>query len=77
MELFINLIMARSCFRGTPALNTTADEYRSSADDCFRYARTAQEISDRVRFLNMAQYWLELAQQAELKQATDPTKKSD
>ena len=38
-----------------------ADTYRARADACLASAQHATNTDDRVRFLTMAQFWLELA----------------
>jgi hypothetical protein len=42
-----------------------AAEYRKQADACLEVAERMSLSTDRVRMLEMAQYWLELARKAE------------
>lgn len=39
-------------------------DYRSNAEDCLRKARTAQDNSEKPFWLNLAQSWLQLAEQS-------------
>ncbi len=50
-----------------------ADEFRRHASDCYRWAKEARSIADEVRWLEMAQFWLRLAQHAEEQEAMRPT----
>jgi hypothetical protein len=50
-----------------------AEEFRRHASDCFRWAKDARSIADQVRWLEMAQFWLRLAQHAEEQEAMRPT----
>jgi hypothetical protein len=51
---------------------TSAEEYRSNAEDCMRRANVASEERDRPLWLAMAQSWLRLA---ELFEQEDPASK--
>jgi hypothetical protein len=42
------------------------EELRSRADACYQNARGATGSADKMRWLAMAQFWLELAMQSEL-----------
>ena len=39
----------------------TSDEYRKTADDCYRLAREAKTETDRLALLDLAGTWLETA----------------
>jgi hypothetical protein len=57
-----------------------AEEFRARAGECFRWSKEARSIADQVRWLNMAQFWLRLAQHAEEQEAmrsADPSSKSE
>jgi hypothetical protein len=38
--------------------------YRTNAEDCLRKAQTVRDESDRPFWLNLAQSWLQLAEQS-------------
>ena len=40
---------------------TSADDYRRYATECLRLARAASDPDDKVRLLQMAQAWRDLA----------------
>jgi hypothetical protein len=42
-----------------------SEEFRKRAADCFRWAQSALTERARVAWLNMAQFWLQLAQRVE------------
>ena len=44
---------------------STADDYRTNAEDCLRMAKAAAEERDRPLWATMAQSWLRLAEHAE------------
>ena len=44
---------------------SSADDYRTNAEDCLRMAKTAAEERDRPLWATMAQSWLRLAEHAE------------
>ena len=44
----------------------TAGEFRKQADSCVANALKAAGVADRARWVSMAQFWLELAEQTEL-----------
>jgi len=46
-----------------------AEEFRTRAAECFRWAQNARTLESRVHWLSMAQVWLQLAQYAEDKEA--------
>jgi hypothetical protein len=48
---------------------STANDYRSNAEDCLRMASKASEERDRPLWATMAQSWLRLAEHAD---RTDP-----
>jgi hypothetical protein len=53
---------------------STANDYRSNAEDCLRMASKASEERDRPLWATMAQSWLRLAEHADrrdLKFATE------
>jgi hypothetical protein len=50
---------------------TDVDEYRRYAAQCLELARRATEHEHRLRFLQMAQRWNELADRAEASQTSD------
>jgi hypothetical protein len=57
-----------------------AEEFRARAGECFRWSKEARSIADQVRWLEMAQFWLRLAQHAEEREAMgfrDPSPKSE
>jgi hypothetical protein len=57
-----------------------AEQFRARAVECFRWSKEARSIADQVRWLNMAQFWLKLAQHAEEQEAmrsADPSSKSE
>ena len=57
-----------------------AEEFRARAGECFRWSKEARSIADQVRWLQMAQFWLRLAQHAEEREAMgsgDPSPKSE
>ena len=39
----------------------TSDEYRATAEECYRLAREAKNATDRLACLDLAQTWLEAA----------------
>ncbi|HEY7243599.1 MAG TPA: hypothetical protein VH678_06905 [Xanthobacteraceae bacterium] len=39
------------------------EQYRTNAEDCLRKARTAEDDRDKPFWLNLAQSWLQLAEQ--------------
>ena len=39
----------------------TAGEYRAMAEECFKWAREAQDDEVRVSYLQLAQVWLDAA----------------
>jgi putative IMPACT (imprinted ancient) family translation regulator len=39
------------------------EQYRTNAEDCLRKARTLENDRDRPFWLNLAQSWLQLAEQ--------------
>jgi hypothetical protein len=39
-------------------------KYRSNAEDCLRMASMAQNVSDKPFWINLAQSWLQLAEQS-------------
>jgi hypothetical protein len=43
------------------------EELRTRADVCYEKARSTTIPADKVRWLRMAQFWLEMAMQYELK----------
>ena len=45
--------------------NDKTEEYRKMAADCIEVAQRMSLKDDRVRMMEMAQRWLDLAQQAE------------
>ena len=45
--------------------NRKTEEYRKMAADCIEVAQRMSLKDDRVRMMEMAQRWLDLAQQAE------------
>jgi putative IMPACT (imprinted ancient) family translation regulator len=45
--------------------NGTAEQYRKMAADCIEVAQRMSLKDDRARMMEMAQRWLDLAQQAE------------
>ena len=57
-----------------------SEEFRTNAQDCFERARNARTLENRIYWLGMAQFWLQLAQHAE-EQATvrnaDPSNAGD
>jgi hypothetical protein len=56
------------------------EQFRARAGECFRWSKEARSIDDQVRWLNMAQFWLKLAQHAEEQEAmrsADPSSKSE
>lgn len=44
---------------------TSANEYRSNAEDCLRMASLASDERDKPLWITMAQSWLRLAQISE------------
>ncbi len=57
-----------------------AEDFRARAGECFRWSKEARSIADQVRWLQMAQFWLRLAQHAEEREAMefgDPSPKSE
>jgi hypothetical protein len=49
---------------------SSADNYRTNAEDCLRMAKAAAEERDRPLWATMAQSWLRLAEHAERVVAT-------
>jgi hypothetical protein len=43
----------------------TSDEYRATAEECYRLAREAKNETDRLACLDLAQTWLEAASRQE------------
>jgi hypothetical protein len=53
-----------------------AEEFRARAGECFRWAKDVRSVADQVRWLEMAQFWLRLAQYAEEQAAMRPAQPS-
>jgi hypothetical protein len=56
------------------------EEFRTRAGECFRWAQNAPTLESRLHWLAMAQFWLQLAQYAEEKEAAraaDPAAKPE
>jgi hypothetical protein len=57
-----------------------AEEFRARAGECFRWAQNARTIADQARWLEMAQFWLKLAQHSEEQEgmrSADPSAKPE
>lgn len=58
-----------------------AEEFRARAGECLNWSKEARSIADQVCWLEMAQFWLRLAQHAEEREAiesvTPPSKSED
>ena len=46
---------------------TQAELYRAYAETCFRVAKISTDDTERARWINMAQHWLQWAQDEEEK----------
>jgi hypothetical protein len=46
-------------------MRTRSEEYRRYAEECLRLGQTTDNLQTRATFLQMAQVWLRLAEQAE------------
>jgi hypothetical protein len=51
-----------------------SEQFRRRAAECFRWGQSALTLSARSAWLNMAQFWLQLAQTAELNDGGNETK---
>jgi hypothetical protein len=49
------------------------EQYRTNAEDCLRKARSAGNDPSRPFWLNLAQHWLQLAEQRSRKDAARET----
>ncbi len=50
-----------------------SEEFRKRALECFRWAQSALTVRARSEWLNMAQFWHQLAQTAEREGGEQPT----
>ena len=50
------------------------EKFRRTAAECFRWAQDARTQQDNAMWLSMAQFWLQLAQHAEKREARDADK---
>jgi hypothetical protein len=50
---------------------TKGDEYRRYAAECLALAQRRENAADKARLLRMVERWLQLAEVAETKKATD------
>jgi hypothetical protein len=49
-----------------------SQEFRKRAFECFRWAQTALTVRARAEWLNLAQFWHQLAQTAEAESGDGP-----
>jgi hypothetical protein len=53
-------------------MRTSSEEYRQYADECFRWAREAQDEAQQKLFLEMASVWVQAASLQDGKLAKAP-----
>ena len=58
------------CVRGR--LMTLAEKYKDQAAVCVRFARETDDVSDRALLVAMAEAWVKLAEQAEIRESQPP-----